>query len=396
MIMSTNDISKKRVLVVDDDQSITQMLAILLQVRGYEVYIATSGHQAMEIAFHSNIDLILLDLILPDVEGLEICRQLKEEKATHQIPIIILSASYLFEDKIEGLYLGADDYLTKPFEHEELFARIEAVMRRRFVFPSDHTNETALEIISELRKIVDGELLVPFFQPIYCLQPMKLLGLEVLSRPNTESILANPESLFRTAVQFGCYIELEIIAWKKALNSISEDLSAEEKIFLNCNPYLIEGKFFEKVKTVFDESQIPAANVVLEITERSAIANFKVFSESLQCYRDYGLGIAVDDVGGGYAGLESIVEIQPEIIKIDRHIVSDVKRNPFKQSIVKFLVSFCKERNILSIAEGLETQEDLNTVVELGVDAGQGYFFYSPTSNMDLQRYREVVQTKKS
>ena len=391
MIMPTNDISKKTILVVDDDQSITQMLAILLQIRGYEVHIATSGRQAIDMAFHSNVDLILLDLILPDVAGLEICRQLKEEKATHQIPIIILSASYLHEDKIEGLYLGADDYLTKPFENEELFARIEAVMRRRSIFPGDYANETAQEIILELRKSVDGELIIPFFQPIYYLKPMKFLGWEVLSRPNKESILANPESLFKAAVQFGCYTELEILAWKKALNLIAHGLTAGEKIFLNCNPYLVEEKNFEKVKTVFEECQISGTNIVMEITERSAICDFKVFYESLKCYRDYGFGIAVDDVGGGYASLESIVEIRPEIVKIDSHIVSDLKKNPFKQSIVKFLVSFCKERNIFSIAEGIETQEDLDAVIELGVDAGQGYFLYPPTSHLDPAGMRKSV-----
>lgn len=389
MIIPTNDVRKKKVLIVDDDQSISQLLAILLQIKGYEVQIAHCGREAIDLAFHSNMDLILLDLILPDVEGLEVCRQIREEKSTHQVPIIILSASYLSEDKIEGLHLGADDYLTKPFDNEELFARIEAVLRRHGAPFLDNTEETARSIILELRKIVDQQLIVPFFQPIYLLKSMKLLGLEVLSRPHTDSILINPELLFKAAVQYGCYSELEIVVWKKALKAISSLLAPEEKIFLNCNPYLIEGKAFEKVKKVFEEYAMLNSNIVIEITERSSITDFKSFYKSLSYYRDYGFSIALDDVGGGYASLESLVEIKPEIVKINGHIVSGLKKDAFKQSIVKFLVAFCKERNIICVAEGIETQEDLDMVIESGVDAGQGYFLCKPTPQLDFTALRK-------
>ena len=94
--------------------------------------------------------------------------------------------------------------------------------------------------------------------------------------------------------------------------------------------------------------------------------------------------MAVDDVGGGYASLESIVETRPDVVKIDRHIISDLKRDPFRRSIVKFIVAFCKENHIVSVAEGIETQQDLDTVISLGVDAGQGYFLYKPTTQINL------------
>ncbi|HLD69160.1 MAG TPA: EAL domain-containing protein, partial [Candidatus Omnitrophota bacterium] len=343
-------INKRRVLIVDDDQGVTQMLTMLLAIKGYDVKIAASGRQAISMAASMDCDLILLDLLLPDLEGFEVCRRLKEEKSTHHIPIIILSARYLFEDKVEGLYLGADDYLTKPFEHEELFARMEAVMRRKSFLSFDEDNGDGSSVIFELRKIIDGGLVVPFFQPIYLLKPPRLLGVEVLSRPNTETMLANPELLFRAALQFGCYCDLEVVVWKKALAMLAGSLR-EEKIFLNCNPYLLEGPVFSKIQSMFDEHHIARKNVVLEITERSAISDFKAFYESMRRYRELGFQIAVDDVGGGYASLESIVEIRPQVVKIDGHIVSNLKKDAFKRSIIKFLVSFCKERHVLSVAE---------------------------------------------
>ena len=385
MIMMDKVTGKKRILIVDDDPNVTQMLATLLQMKGYEVDVAATGQEAIKKASSSNVELILLDLILPDLEGFEVCRYLKGEKATLHIPVIIVSARYLFEDKVEGLHLGADDYVTKPFENEELFARMEAVMRRRLFFNLDQSKDGKEKIILELRKIIDQELIESFFQPIYLLKPFKLLGLEVLTRPLTQTILSNPELLFKAALQFGFYCDLEMLAWKKALRFISQHPLSEAKIFLNCNPYLVEGHKFLKIKSVFDENHIDVEKVVLEITERSAIKDFKTFYEHLKYFKDQGFGVAVDDVGGGYASLESIVETQPDVVKIDRHIISDLKRDIFRRSIVKFIVSFCKENQIISVAEGIETRRDLDAVIDLGVDAGQGYFLYRPTTQINLK-----------
>lgn len=372
----------KNILLVDDDHNVSQMLKLLLETRGYQVSIAPSGRSALEKANNST-DIILLDLVLPDHSGFEVCRKLKEGEETRHIPIIILSAKYLFEDKIEGLYLGADDYLTKPFEHEELIARMEAVMRRGSHSRFDSAPEGEDSVVSELRKILDEELIIPFFQPIYFLKPFKLFGLEVLTRPIVRSSLANPELLFRAALKYGLYHELEILAWKKALQFVSKFL-ADRKLFLNCNPYLVEGPKFLAIQSMFTQNGIHPSNVILEITERSRISDYKLFYEHLKKYRECGFRFAVDDVGGGFASLESIVETKPEVVKIDRHIVSNLHVDSFKRSIIKFVVAFCRENNIISIAEGIETKQELDALISLGVDAGQGYYLYKPTPEINI------------
>ncbi|MDO8581037.1 MAG: response regulator transcription factor [Candidatus Omnitrophota bacterium] len=127
MIRQAN--APKHILLVDDDLSIVNMLRLLLETRGYQVDVATSGQEAL-LRITPQTDLILLDIVLPDQEGFDVCRQLRQNQKTSHIPIIMLSARMLSQDVIEGLYLGADDYLTKPVEYEELIARMEAVMRR--------------------------------------------------------------------------------------------------------------------------------------------------------------------------------------------------------------------------------------------------------------------------
>ncbi len=382
--------SKKTILLVDDDPLVTQTLAMLLETRGYDVDIAHSGREVFE-KITDTIDLILLDIILPDRGGFEICRRLKEDQITKQIPIIILSAKLLSEDIVEGLYLGADDYLTKPFEYEELVARMEAVMRRGPILKNGRlVNHQEGLIICEIRKIIEEELIVPFFQPVFLLNPFELYGFEALGRPATNSILSNPEILFKLALQFGFYQDLEVISWKKAVACAAKFLG-NKKLFLNCNPYLVEGQKFSVIKSIFEKSQVKVNNVILEITERSAITDFKVFYEYLNRYREYGFKFAVDDVGGGYASLEAIVATKPEVVKIDRHIVHELEKDAFKRSIVKFVVAFCKENGILSVAEGIERKEDLQILIELGVDAGQGYYLSRPSSATNLHKGLRTV-----
>lgn len=116
-----------RVLVVEDEESFSEALSFMLRREGYEVVIARDGHEALEQFDRQGVDLVLLDLMLPGVPGTEVCRQIRMKSQT---PIIMLTAKDGEVDKVVGLELGADDYVTKPFSSRELLARVRAVLRR--------------------------------------------------------------------------------------------------------------------------------------------------------------------------------------------------------------------------------------------------------------------------
>jgi two-component system, OmpR family, alkaline phosphatase synthesis response regulator PhoP len=122
--------AKQRILVVDDEEHIVQMLDINVRAQGYESICAYSGEQALEAAVSHKPDIILLDVMMPGMDGIEICRRLKSKSDTRSIPIIMVSAKSEEHDKIAGLQGGADDYVTKPFNLEELFLRIRAALRQ--------------------------------------------------------------------------------------------------------------------------------------------------------------------------------------------------------------------------------------------------------------------------
>jgi len=116
-----------RILIVDDEPSILATMAPLLRARGYEVATATTGYAALEAVDRQPPQLVILDLGLPDLDGVEVCRRLREGRA---VPIVVLSARGAEQDKVAALDAGADDYVTKPFGAEELLARIRVALRR--------------------------------------------------------------------------------------------------------------------------------------------------------------------------------------------------------------------------------------------------------------------------
>ncbi|MBD7935594.1 MULTISPECIES: response regulator transcription factor [Cytobacillus] len=118
----------KKVLVVDDEQSIVTLLQYNLQQAGYEVLTASDGEEGKNLALSEQLDLIVLDLMLPKLDGIEVCKQIRQRKVN--TPILMLTAKDDEFDKVLGLELGADDYMTKPFSPREVVARVKAILRR--------------------------------------------------------------------------------------------------------------------------------------------------------------------------------------------------------------------------------------------------------------------------
>jgi len=121
---------REKILIVDDEKDIVKMLDYNLKKEGFRTISAYDGEDALDLAVREHPDLIILDLMLPGLDGLEVCKSLKKADKTALIPIIMLTAKTKEADKIVGLELGADDYMTKPFSPRELVARVKAVLRR--------------------------------------------------------------------------------------------------------------------------------------------------------------------------------------------------------------------------------------------------------------------------
>ncbi|HEX9037976.1 MAG TPA: response regulator transcription factor [Ktedonobacterales bacterium] len=122
---------KTRLLVVDDEQAIVDFIKLGMRYEGFQVEQASDGYIAIDLAQRFQPDVIILDVMLPTMDGLEVCRRLRENEATANLPVLMLTAKDEVRDRVTGLEAGADDYLTKPFSFDELLARVRALLRRQ-------------------------------------------------------------------------------------------------------------------------------------------------------------------------------------------------------------------------------------------------------------------------
>jgi EAL domain-containing protein (putative c-di-GMP-specific phosphodiesterase class I) len=226
------------------------------------------------------------------------------------------------------------------------------------------------------------------FQPIVRFEDKKVIGYEALSRGPEGTEYENPYLLFDAAAEADVLFELDRLCRKKALIN-SRSINPGHKLFINCFPTAVHDPEFRDVylTSFLDEVKINPVNIVLEITEREAIENYELFKEAVSYYSGLGFSIAVDDTGTGYSGLETLFELRPDFIKVDMSIVRDIDKNKVKQELAKALIALSKELNSTVIAEGIETEEELHALREIGVKIGQGFLFARPdTLFADIKR----------
>ncbi len=146
------------------------------------------------------------------------------------------------------------------------------------------------------------------------------------------------------------------------------------------NSNIIHDKKFRKgfTKCRLKEYGLNSDNIIFEITERVAVIDRDTFLSSIHHYKNQNYGIAIDDVGAGYSGLNFIANVRPDLIKLDMNLVRDIDKDETKQLLCKAMVDFGKNAGILLIAEGIETEDELRTLIQLNVDLGQGYFLGIP------------------
>jgi EAL domain-containing protein (putative c-di-GMP-specific phosphodiesterase class I) len=231
----------------------------------------------------------------------------------------------------------------------------------------------------KIQELIMKEEIRTLFQPIICFTDNKIIGYEALSRGPEGTEYENPYLLFDAAAEVELMFELDRLCKKKTLLN-AKSISPEHKLFINCLPTIVHDPEFRDayLDSFLRELNITPANIVLEITEREAIENYKLFKEAVLYYSGRGFAIAIDDTGTGYSGLETVAELRPNFIKLDISIIRDIDKNIPKQELIKAIMAFSKELNSTVIAEGIETEEELHILRELGINFGQGFLFARP------------------
>jgi EAL domain-containing protein (putative c-di-GMP-specific phosphodiesterase class I)/GGDEF domain-containing protein len=232
--------------------------------------------------------------------------------------------------------------------------------------------------VADLKQTLREGAVYIVYHPIVVTATREVYGYEALAR-GTHRALRSPEVLFGVAEEANLIWELSRLCRRRAIEGIDEHLSPGQLLFLNIDPHDFRDPTFRYLD--LDELGVQdPGRIVLEITERTAITDYPKFQGYLSEFRERGFRFAVDDAGSGYAGLGSIANLSPDFIKLDISLISGIDANFMKQNLVETMVQFSNDHGIQVIAEGVEREDEYETVKRLGVHLTQGFLFHKPAS----------------
>ena len=230
-----------------------------------------------------------------------------------------------------------------------------------------------------LLDVILRERVITAYQPIMDIATRQVLGFEALSRGPRGSGLEAADALFGAAIDHHLVVELDRLCRRRALLS-SGRIPTNAKIFVNTLPATIRDPQFRGRALIefLDLAQVSPDRIVIEITEKLVIDNYTLFREAMAYFTDLGISFAVDDVGAGYSGLESIARLKPTFLKIDIALVRDVHISLVNREMVKAIITMGRGIGAEVIAEGIQTDGEAEVLQEMGVDWGQGYLLARP------------------
>ncbi|HEX7241736.1 MAG TPA: EAL domain-containing protein [Longimicrobiaceae bacterium] len=273
-----------------------------------------------------------------------------------------------------GIYVGSTTLFRNPkLRTERMIYRgiREAAHAARSVEHRERSRK-----VTDLKTTLRDEAVYIVYHPIVVTETKEIYGYEALARGQMKG-LRSPEVLFGVAEEANLIWELSRLCRKRAIEGIDTHLRPDQLLFLNIDPHDFRDPTFRYLD--LDELGVEhPERIVLEITERTAITDYVAFQGYLAEFRARGFRFAVDDAGSGYAGLGSIANLAPDFIKLDISLISSIDSNFMKQNLVETMVAFADDHGILVIAEGVEREEEYETVKKLGVHLTQGFLFHRP------------------
>jgi EAL domain-containing protein (putative c-di-GMP-specific phosphodiesterase class I) len=382
------------VLVVDDEPANVVLLERVIRSAGIATVVSeTDPSQAVRRCSEVAPDLVLLDLHMPSMDGFAVMSALRAALPDDAfVPVVVLTADTTTESRDRALSEGAKDFLTKPFDRTEVILRVRNLLETRMLYRDVQRHNASLEadlaerLEEERRRSLEheqrlaridaalaGDALQMVFQPIADLSTGDVLGVEALARFTCEP-KRPPNEWFDEAVVVGRGPQLEIAAVSAALRRLPQ-IPSDAFMSVNISPATV----LEPELTHVLEG-VQADRIVLELTEHTRIDDYEPLLATLERLRDGGVRVAVDDAGAGYSGLQHVLRLRPDILKLDTTLTSGIDHDPARRALGTAMVTFAREIDAVIIAEGIETPEELETLRDLGTPWGQGFHLARPGS----------------
>ncbi|WP_426177422.1 EAL domain-containing response regulator [Pseudomonas sp. TWRC1-2] len=400
-------------LIVDDEPHVRKLLETLLQHEGYQTLSAGSGEEALQLVAQQPPDLILLDIMMPGMDGYEVASHLKGDEATASIPIIMLSALSEPGARVTGLQTGAEEFISKPVERVELWLRVRNLLRLKA--RGDHlkvhnlmleqqlqqqTGEPAgmsvhdlarQDLENALRLAVETNAFSVHYQPKVELAGGQICALEALLRWERPGYGAVSPAVFVPILEsLGLIVPVgrwvidtvcqQIAVWQRGLIGAIE-------VSVNVSGHqLIEGDLIADIERTLRQHGVAPHWLEVELTEGSLMENTQHTIASLQRLRTMGVKISIDDFGTGYSSLAYLRRFPIDTLKIDIAFIREVTTNPQDAAITRTIIELAHSLSLQVVAEGVETQDQLAFLKAAGCDQIQGYLFSRPLPAATLER----------
>jgi EAL domain-containing protein (putative c-di-GMP-specific phosphodiesterase class I)/FixJ family two-component response regulator len=414
-VRTADEHEEARILVVDDEEQNLSLISAMLGAAGYRQVVTVSrSTEALARFLDHRPDLILLDLHMPPPDGFTVMHEVREHVDPDDfLPILVLSADPTQQARERALANGASDFVPKPLQLAEVLLRIRNLLETRRMHQQlrdSHATMTAelayryraeqaeaarlAEITERVTAVLSAGGPTMVYQPIIELLvgneaggarlvldaddppgrngfPVPV-GVEALARFNMQPS-QGPNRWFEDAAQVKLALDLELSAVAAALEVVDQ-LPGSMFVSVNAScTTIVSARFHEML------GDIDGAKIVVELTEHERVDDYEELARSVARLHERGTRLAVDDAGAGFASLDHILRLGPDIVKLDRNLVMGVDHDPIRRSMIAAFVHFGNETGIALIAEGIECVDELDTLRRLGVRHAQGFHLALPS-----------------
>ncbi|MEZ2229210.1 EAL domain-containing protein [Microcoleus sp.] len=396
----------KKILVIEDDRVIRENIIKILKFERFDAMGAENGMQGLSLAMSNLPDVILCDVIMPELNGYGVLMALRANPATATVPFVFLTGKADRAEMRQGMELGADDYLTKPFTKAELVGAIASRLKKQEAFVEQYnnlqiqTNEHIIEQDASEKLIIlkkglytalRREEFQVYYQPQVSLTTGKIVGAEALVRwKHPEKGLIPPTEFIPVAEETGFIIPLGEWILQTAcqhLKSWQNDGFSGLRVAVNLSPRQFhQPELSTRVAEILEKIGLEPNSLELELTESLMIEDTESAIATLTQLKKLGVSISIDDFGTGYSSLSYLTQYPFDTLKIDRSFIRNITDGSRNAAIVKAIIEMAHSLCLEVIAEGVETESEQDFIRRYKCDYMQGYLFSRPLPATDFEQ----------
>ena len=375
-----------RILLVDDEPHVTSAIKAALRKEPFAIECARSGEEALQMLASTPFDVVVSDERMPGIPGSELLTLVRQRHP--KVARIILSGQATLEAALNAINSAQiHRFLLKPCSPKELELAIREALdardeRAKFeAFKTETAKREPTALLEDYETAIRGIWMG--YQPIVHARTGHLHGYEALLR-NDHPRWAVPSWFFSLAEKLGKTLDVGRCIRREVAKNL-EQAPAEAIVCVNVSPMELDD---EALVDGSEDLVRHARRVVIEITERDSLKSISDLTAKVERLRKLGYRIAVDDLGAGYAGLASIAAVVPDMVKFDMDLIRGIDVSPTKQKLVEAMTRMSRELHIQTLAEGIETAAEEQTVSALGVELLQGFYFGRAVRGFELPTAR--------